>query len=106
MLPVISELQRAQAGSVLPDEPMSLHTTWKIGGPADVLVIPQTKEQLIRVLRILYEYDTPWFVLGRGSNLLVADSGIRGAVIRLGGCMQEARVEDHQLIAGGGFSFI
>ena len=106
MLPVISALQKADAGRVLPGELMSLHTTWKIGGPADVLIIPETKNQLSRVLQILQDHNTPWHVFGRGSNLLVADSGIRGAVILLGGSMQEARWENGLLVAGGGYSLI
>lgn len=62
---------------------MSLHTSLKVGGPADLYAIPEDAEDLARLLAWLGERDIPWLPVGRGYNLLVMDRGIRGAVISL-----------------------
>ncbi len=74
---------------VLQREPMSLHTTFRIGGPADWFVTVETEEQLRALLPLLKERDISWMVLGNGSNLLVSDKGIRGAVLSLDGRFKE-----------------
>lgn len=68
---------------VLVNEPMASHTTFKIGGPADYFVMPETSEELAAVLKLCKEENMPYFILGNGSNLLVGDKGFRGAVIQL-----------------------
>ena len=68
---------------VLVNEPMASHTTFRIGGPADYFVMPETTEELAAVLSLCKEAQMPYFVLGNGSNLLVGDKGIRGVVIQL-----------------------
>ena len=65
------------------NEPMCKHTTFKIGGNADALVRVKTLEELKTVLSLAKEYNVPYFVLGKGSNLLVSDKGIEGIVITL-----------------------
>jgi UDP-N-acetylenolpyruvoylglucosamine reductase len=65
------------------DEPMAKHTTLRIGGPADVYVEPAWEVDLANILKFCAERDMPFFILGRGSNLLVRDGGVRGAVICL-----------------------
>ena len=74
------------AGShqILENEPMSRHTTFRVGGPADVLFLPESEDQLLRALAIAREAGVPCIVLGNGSNLVVRDGGIRGLVIVLG----------------------
>ncbi|MFH0771889.1 MAG: UDP-N-acetylmuramate dehydrogenase [Candidatus Omnitrophota bacterium] len=72
-------------GEVRFDEPMSRHTTFKIGGPADVWIAPRDKEDLLSVLRFAKENLVNVFVFGGGSNVLVADKGIRGFTISLSG---------------------
>jgi len=106
MLEVISELQAAQVGEVLPNEPMAPYTTWKIGGPADAMVVPESAEKLAETVRILTAKGVPWFLLGRGSNLLVADKGFRGVVIRLGSAFEQVRFDRNIVYAGAAFSFI
>ena len=69
--------------NVLMTEPMKLHTTFKIGGPADVLVTPHTTEALVKVLDTCNQCEVPHVVVGNGSDLLVGDRGIRGVVILL-----------------------
>ena len=67
------------------DEPMKNHTTFKIGGCADLFITVNNKEQLDMVVDLCNEKGIPVFVLGNGSNLLVSDKGIRGVVLRLSG---------------------
>ena len=64
-------------------EPLSAHTTFRIGGAADLLVTASTVEQAAEVLRSCRETETPLFVIGNGSNLLVSDNGVSGVVLRL-----------------------
>ena len=65
------------------DEPLAKHTTLRVGGPADIYVEPASEEDLAAVLAYCRERNRPFFVLGRGSNLLVKDGGFRGVVICL-----------------------
>jgi len=102
----LAELQEARLGDVLIDEPMRKHTTWKIGGPADCLFIPKTKEQLAEAIGIMSRHGVPWTVLGRGSNTLVTDKGIRGVVIKLGEGFDWVRFEGNTVQAGGAYSFV
>ncbi len=64
-------------------EPMSLHTTFKIGGPADVMLLPSSAEEVASAVKLLESSGEPYIIMGKGSNLLVGDLGIRGAVIKL-----------------------
>ena len=66
------------------NEPMSKRTTLRVGGPADVYVEPASEDELARVARFCSDRAIPFFVLGRGSNLLVRDGGIRGVVVEIG----------------------
>ena len=68
---------------VLFDEPMKKHTTFRIGGPADVFVMPRTIEEVSKALEICRQEQLPYFILGNGSNLLVSDQGYRGVIIQL-----------------------
>ena len=68
---------------VLVQEPMASHTTFRIGGPADYFVMPETVEELRDILALCKEEGLPYFILGNGSNLLVGDKGFRGVVIQL-----------------------
>ena len=71
------------AENVLISEPMSKHTSFKIGGPADLFLMPESHEQLRQILAVSKKHNIPLFVMGNGSNLLVGDKGIRGAVVSL-----------------------
>jgi UDP-N-acetylmuramate dehydrogenase len=70
-------------GSLVRDEPMSRHTSLKVGGPADLYAIPEDAEDLQHLIHQLGMQGVPWLTIGRGYNLLVRDGGIRGAVISL-----------------------
>lgn len=99
-------LQQMGIGKVLVNEPLANHTTWKIGGPADILVIPHDKEALVRAVTTLYQEGVPWRAIGRGSNLLVLDGGIRGVVFKISDVLDHLRFDGNKVYAGAGFSFI
>lgn len=65
------------------DANMSEHIYFKVGGPADVLLVPNTKEQVVKTIKVCKENNIPYYVIGNGSNLLVKDGGMRGVVIKL-----------------------
>jgi UDP-N-acetylenolpyruvoylglucosamine reductase len=69
------------ASAIRLDEPLSKHTTLRVGGPADLYIEPADEADLARTLEICREHTLPWLMLGRGSNLLVRDGGIRAVVI-------------------------
>ncbi|CFX44601.1 UDP-N-acetylenolpyruvoylglucosamine reductase [Syntrophomonas zehnderi OL-4] len=87
---------------VLLDEPMKNHTTFKIGGPADMLVCPRHIEEIKIIMKYCNQQQIPFMVLGMGSNLLVRDKGIRGVVVKLGQNFQALRMEGEQIWAQSG----
>lgn len=91
------------AGAARLYEPLSRHTTLRIGGPAQFWFEPETEEGFARLVRECVKRDIPLFVMGRGSNLLVRDGGIRGAVVYLGrGEFRRLEVRGNQISAGAG----
>ena len=84
--------------SVCRDEPMSAHTTYQIGGPADLFVVAESKEQLVRAVTAARRLGVVPFVLGGGANLLVADAGIRGAVIAYEGGAHTFTQQDGEVL--------
>ena len=84
------------------DAPMSEYTTFKIGGKADVLIFPSNLEEVVKVLKLIDENKIPCTLLGNGSNVLVLDNGIRGAVIKFKDEFATIRCEGTKIIAGAG----
>ena len=82
---------------VLTEEPMKKHTTFRLGGAADYFLCPAKAEQVAELIHICREEKIPYFVLGNGSNLLVSDSGYRGAVIQIFKNMNEIHVKGTQV---------
>jgi len=78
-----NKLHDIVSGKVLFDEPMSRHTSMRVGGPADALIFPGSMEELGRVFKILQYCAIPFIPIGNGTNLVVRDGGYRGAVISL-----------------------
>jgi UDP-N-acetylmuramate dehydrogenase len=103
---LIHKLQEANVGKVKIQEPLSLHTTIKIGGPADVFVEPNSIEDLKKTMDIITKYDVPWRAIGRGSNLLVSDEGIEGVVIKLGKGIDQLDIDGEEIRVGGGYSLV
>ena len=63
------------------NEPLAPYTTWNIGGPAEMLVVTNTADELVRVIKAAIKFDTPYTILGGGSNVLISDNGIKGLVV-------------------------
>ncbi|WP_261133907.1 UDP-N-acetylmuramate dehydrogenase [Bacillus sp. Marseille-Q3570] len=103
---IIEQLEQADVGKVVRDEPLSKHTTIKIGGPADVFVEPDSVEALKKVIDIVKTNEVPWTTIGRGSNLLVSDEGIEGVVIKLGKGTDHLEENGEEILVGGGYSLV
>ena len=88
--------------SILTDEPMSRHTTFRVGGPADFFVTPKTKEDVRDVIRVCKEVGMPYYIIGNGSNLLVSDAGYRGVIVQIYKEMNEVKVEGDLVKAQAG----
>ena len=88
--------------SILIDEPMSRHTTFRVGGPADFFVTPKAKEEVRDVIRICKEAGMPYYIIGNGSNLLVSDAGYRGVIVQICKEMNEVKVEGDLVKAQAG----
>ena len=85
------------------NEPLAKRTTLRVGGPAEIYVEPTDESELTKVLRFCRDHDVPFFLLGRGSNLLIRDGGIRGVVIHLGApAFSQIEVDGEQLRCGAG----
>ena len=78
---------------VLCDEPMSKHTTFRVGGPADYFVMPRNIAEVQNVVAMCRQYDMPYYVLGNGSNLLVSDKGYRGVIVQIYKEMNKIQIE-------------
>ena len=87
---------------IVRDALMKNYTTFRIGGPADLLIQPSSEEELIRIAAYLRQKDISAMVLGNGSNVLVKDGGIRGVVIKIGKNMGNIRTEGEELTAEAG----
>lgn len=84
------------------NEEMKRYTTFKIGGPVDLLVKPNTYKQISEIIKLCKEYQVPYYILGNGSNLLVSDEGYRGVVIQVYSHLADVKVEGHQITAQAG----
>lgn len=84
------------------DEPMSAHTTFRVGGNADYFVTPKAKEEVKDVVALCCETDMPYYILGNGSNLLVGDKGFRGVIIQIYKEMSDIQIEGDYVKAQAG----
>ena len=101
------DIEGSIKGTVLVGEPMARHTSYRIGGPAALFIECATLADINRSLEVLKCYGLPWQVIGKGSNLLVADEGYKGAILTLGQEFKYFSFPDEskgerQLIAGAG----
>lgn len=98
----LTELQNVMGGSgIFMEEPMKKHTTFRVGGPADVLVQPD-ETALAAILALCRQYYVPYSFIGNGSNLLVGDKGIRGVVIEMTDPMGNIEVHGTKITAQAG----
>ena len=89
-------------GSILLHEPMKKHTTFRIGGEAEVFLEIEDLAQLQQVLPLLIEAEEPYFLLGNGSNLLVSDTGYQGTILHLSGEFTDVLIRDNLVTVGAG----
>jgi len=88
--------------NVLFDEPLYSHTSFKIGGPADALALPNSRDELIKLLSVLKNEKIPYMIMGNGSNLLFSDCGYRGVVIKIGSNMAKVNISNSSIHTEGG----
>lgn len=84
------------------NEPMSRHTTFRVGGEAQCMVQIEKEDELIKLVPYLNQVGQEYFILGNGSNLLVGDKGYRGIIIKLGEGMNEITIENNRIIVRAG----
>lgn len=89
-------------GEVLFDEPMKNHTSFKIGGPVDVMIIPNNENQVVEAVSLCRENNIDFFIIGNGTNLLVKDGGLRGAVIKINEGLNSVKVGDNKIYCEAG----
>ncbi|MGJ7910591.1 UDP-N-acetylmuramate dehydrogenase [Neobacillus sp. LXY-1] len=103
---IMKELQDLNIGKIKQNELLAHHTTIKIGGPADLFIEPSSVENLAKVMEVINRHKIPWRAIGRGSNLLVSDKGIEGAIIKLGAGMDSLEINETTITVGGGHSLV
>lgn len=87
---------------ILFHEPMSKHTTFRVGGEADCLIMIHEEQELTKLIRYLNQIEEAYFIVGNGSNLLVGDKGYRGVVLKFDGPMGEVQTKGTVIRAGAG----
>lgn len=90
--------------NVLIDEPMSEHTTFEIGGPADLFVIPEDSDEVREVIAACRKAEVPYFILGNGSDLLVSDEGYRGVIVGMADGFTNVSIDGTEMTCQAGVS--
>ncbi|SHK14859.1 UDP-N-acetylmuramate dehydrogenase [Alicyclobacillus tolerans] len=103
---LLAELKKVGISQIRADEPLIRHTTWRIGGPADFFAEPESLIELQELVRTARRLELPVTVIGRGSNLLVLDGGIRGLVIKMHDKFSDISVHEERLTALAGRSIV
>ena len=98
----LGDIKSVFRGSISINAPLAQYTSMKVGGPADYLLEPADRDDLVAVVLYLRRQDFPMMVIGRGSNLLVSDEGIRGAVVSLEAALSDVRLEGEYVVAESG----
>ncbi len=88
--------------NVMLNEPMKNHTSFRTGGEADIFVSPDSIKSLKDVIKLFKENDIPFYIFGNGSNMLVSDRGIEGAVIHIGNGFSSIEVKENKITSGAG----
>lgn len=99
---VVLELGPKLKEGVKVNEPLALHTSWEVGGPADYFLCPVNVDEIIEIIRFSRQHNLPLQIIGNGSNLLVRDGGIRGLVVKIGDSFCYLQCKDDLLIVGAG----
>jgi UDP-N-acetylmuramate dehydrogenase len=101
---LVAALERVCPGGVHLNEPLSRHVSFRIGGPADILLLPRSLFDLEATVSLLYREGEPFIVLGRGSNVLIADRGVRGIILKTGRGQEAVRYDGDRVRAECGTS--
>lgn len=88
--------------NVFINEKLNKHTTFRVGGPADCLVTPDSAEQVVMLVKECRRNNVPYYIIGNGSNLLVSDEGFRGIIIKIGRNMSNLSIRDNVITAEAG----
>lgn len=102
---IYEKLKNENISSVL-NEPLSRHTSFKIGGEAKIYIEPENEDHLIFTLKLLDKFNIDYMIIGHGSNLLFSDDGFNGAVIHLSGDFKEIKIENDEIYCGAASSLI
>ena len=84
------------------DEPMKIHTTFRVGGPASYFVTPETEEEVAKVIEVCTQENVPYYIVGNGSNLLVSDQGYEGVIIQIYKQMNQVEITENEIHAQAG----
>jgi UDP-N-acetylmuramate dehydrogenase len=98
----LEEIKSFFKGKILINELLSEHTSFKIGGPADYYFEPLDKNDLITLVSYFHKINFPFYLIGNGSNLLINDAGLRGAVISLENSLNDKKFENGLIYGGAG----
>ena len=96
-------LKTLTRGVIRFDEPMRNHTSFRIGGPADALIMPADEDDLRNVMKFANENGIPWEIMGNGTNLLVSNEGVDGIVIKIKDCLDSVAISEQRVIVGAGY---
>lgn len=95
-------LEDKNFGKILYNEEMKNHTTFKIGGPVDAMIIPSREEEIIDAVKFLRDNNIDFMIMGNGSNILVKDGGIRGVVVKISEGFNSIEIEDKKVYCQAG----
>lgn len=84
------------------DEPMKIHTTFRVGGPTSYFVTPETEEEVAKVIEVCTQENVPYYIVGNGSNLLVSDQGYEGVIIQIYKQMNRVEITENEIHAQAG----
>lgn len=100
--PLPAILRKIVRGEVRPQEPLYRHSSFRIGGPAEVLLVPEDVEDVASLQGLAWSEGIPLYIIGLGTNLLFPDEGLPGIVLKLGGRLNQMELRGSRLTVGGG----
>ncbi len=95
-------LEYIPESSIKQNEPMDRHTSFRIGGPADIMVLPGSLEEIINTVHVCRRNSCPYFIMGNGTNLLVKDRGYRGVIVKIGDNMSNYSIDGDKIYSQAG----
>ena len=101
---LIESLTAVGINNILTSEPLARHNTWKIGGPADILIEPASIEELAAVIACVREHHANCVVIGDGSNILFSDDGFNGVVIKIGRALSGCTIDGERIYVQAGIA--